>query len=266
MVPRPRDSDERPPAALGKSVGRSALVAGPAVAVHPAAAASWTSSSGTKGGSNSGRWSTNRRTARTEGPAVSGQADRSCRLPDRQRLLQLADGWPGLEAGDRGERSGCRGIGIQAHESPRMRFPLDRVREILDRYASLRKELHITEFTPTSSGDLRAHCEALGTRRPRHYVSSTGFASPIPMRAINRDSRPAPTLGGGMLRETCRPNPSMSNSRLIHEEWKLGSTTDANGRLFPRVLWRVPRSSWRMVKGAAVPCRGSAKRNRVDLG
>ena len=44
------------------------------------------------------------------------------------------------------------GIGIQAHEPRDMRFPLDRVQEVLDQYAALGKELHITEFTPTSGG------------------------------------------------------------------------------------------------------------------
>ena len=62
----------------------------------------------------------------------------------------LADGCPGfLKLVTEANRSGVPfdGIGIQAHEPRTMRFPLDRVREILDRYASLRKELHITEFT-----------------------------------------------------------------------------------------------------------------------
>ena len=45
------------------------------------------------------------------------------------------------------------GIGIQAHEPRTMRFPLDRVQTILDRYAALGKELHITEFTPASGGE-----------------------------------------------------------------------------------------------------------------
>ena len=35
---------------------------------------------------------------------------------------------------------------------PTMRFPLDRVQEILDQYDTLGKGLHITEFTPTSAG------------------------------------------------------------------------------------------------------------------
>ncbi|MBM3290613.1 MAG: hypothetical protein FJY92_10720, partial [Candidatus Hydrogenedentes bacterium] len=44
------------------------------------------------------------------------------------------------------------GIGIQAHEPRTMRFPLARVKAVLDRYAALGKTLHITEFTPTSAG------------------------------------------------------------------------------------------------------------------
>jgi len=45
------------------------------------------------------------------------------------------------------------GIGIQAHEPHTMRFPLRQVQTILDRYATLGKELRITEFTPASGGD-----------------------------------------------------------------------------------------------------------------
>ena len=44
------------------------------------------------------------------------------------------------------------GIGIQAHEPRTMRFPLDRVQKVLDQYATLGKELHITEFEPAASG------------------------------------------------------------------------------------------------------------------
>ena len=45
------------------------------------------------------------------------------------------------------------GIGIQAHEPHTMRFPLRQVQTILDRYATLGKELRIPEFTPASGGD-----------------------------------------------------------------------------------------------------------------
>ncbi len=48
------------------------------------------------------------------------------------------------------------GVGIQAHEPHTMRFPrfpLRQVQTILDRYATLGKELRIPEFTPASGGD-----------------------------------------------------------------------------------------------------------------
>lgn len=67
----------------------------------------------------------------------------------------LADGCPGffrLLSAAKQHDVPFDGIGIQAHEPRTMRFPLDRVQAILNRYASLGKELHITEFTPTSAG------------------------------------------------------------------------------------------------------------------
>jgi len=67
----------------------------------------------------------------------------------------LADGCPGFfkllsQAIQKGVP--FDGIGIQAHEPRTVRFPLERVQEILDQYATLGKELHVTEFTPASSG------------------------------------------------------------------------------------------------------------------
>ena len=56
----------------------------------------------------------------------------------------LADGGPGFfKLLTAAKRSGVPfdGIGIQAHEPRTMRFPLDRVQEILDQYATLGKEL-----------------------------------------------------------------------------------------------------------------------------
>jgi GH35 family endo-1,4-beta-xylanase len=43
-------------------------------------------------------------------------------------------------------------VGIQAHEPRDRAFPLDGVKSVLDLYASLGKRIHITEFTPVSSG------------------------------------------------------------------------------------------------------------------
>ena len=118
----------------------------------------WTSCSGITGGLSSGKWSTNRRICpnlKIDQPyRWARQADPSAYLIVNDYHV-LADGCPGflkllMEA--KQNDVPFDGIGIQAHEPRTMRFPLERVQEILDEYASLGKELHITEFTPTSSG------------------------------------------------------------------------------------------------------------------
>ena len=134
------------------------------------------------------------------------------------------------------------GIGIQAHEPRTMRFPLDRTQEILDRYATLGKELHITEFTPASSGQKisGSHREGVWDEvaQAEYAVKfyRVCFAHPS-MRAItwwDLCDQGSWLPGGGMLRADMSPKPVYGQlKRLIHEEWKTRSTatTDANGRL-----------------------------------
>ncbi len=133
------------------------------------------------------------------------------------------------------------GIGIQAHEPATMRFPLDRVQRILDQYASLGKDLHITEFTPASDGQkiTGSHLDGVWNEAPQaDYAEKfyrVCFAHPA-MRAITwwdlsdlSSWRP----GGGMLRADMSPKPVYERLRhLIHSEWhtRTSGTTDANGR------------------------------------
>jgi GH35 family endo-1,4-beta-xylanase len=133
------------------------------------------------------------------------------------------------------------GIGIQAHEPPTMRFPPDRVHETLDQYASLGKELHITEFTPASAGQkiTASYREGVWDEAAQADYAvkfyRVCFAHPA-MRAITwwdlcdqGSWRP----GGGMLRADMSPKPVYEQlKRLIHEEWKTraSGTTDADGR------------------------------------
>lgn len=157
----------------------------------------------------------------------------------------LADGCPGfLKLVTEAKRSGVPfdGIGIQAHEPRTMRFPLDRVREILDRYASLGKELHITEFTPTSSGEpiSGSHREGVWDEAAQADYAvkfyRVCFAHPA-MRAItwwDLCDQGAWLPSGGMLRRDMSPKPVYEQlKQLIHEEWKTRhtGTTDAGGRL-----------------------------------
>ncbi len=133
------------------------------------------------------------------------------------------------------------GIGIQAHEPRTMRFPLDRVQKILDRYADLGKELHITEFTPTSAGERITGSHKRGVwdevAQADYAVKfyRVCFAHPA-MRGItwwDLSDRGAWLKGGGMLRADMSPKPVYEQIRkLVHEEWKsnLSGVTDKNGR------------------------------------
>ena len=134
------------------------------------------------------------------------------------------------------------GIGIQAHEPRSMRFPLARVQKTLDHYATLGKELHITEFTPASGGD-----KITGSHRRGVWDEAAQadyavkfyrvcFANPA-VRAItwwDLSDKGSWLKGGGMVRADMSPKPVYDAlKRLIHTEWKTTFTgnTDANGQL-----------------------------------
>jgi len=127
------------------------------------------------------------------------------------------------------------GIGIQAHEPRTMRFPLDQVQRILDQYASLGKELHITEFTPCSGGQPITGSHVKGTwdeaAQADYAVKfyTVCFAHPavaaVTWWDLCDDGSWLP--GGGMLRKDMTPKPVYDALRkLIHETWH----TEAKGR------------------------------------
>jgi len=133
------------------------------------------------------------------------------------------------------------GIGIQAHEPRTMRFPLDQVWRILDRYATLGKELHVTEFTPASGGKqiTGSHLDGVWDEAAQaDYAAKfyrVCFAHPA-MTAItwwDLCDNGSWLEGGGMLRADTSPKPVYDElKRLIHSEWKTRTTgrTDAEGR------------------------------------
>lgn len=132
------------------------------------------------------------------------------------------------------------GIGIQAHEPRTMRFPLDRVQQTLDQYATLGKELHITEFEPAGSGQKITGSHRQGTwdeAAQAEYAEKfyrVCFAHPA-VRAItwwDLGDQGSFIPGGGMLRADLSPKPVYERlKRLIHEEWKTSAegTTDGEG-------------------------------------
>lgn len=132
------------------------------------------------------------------------------------------------------------GIGIQAHEPRTMRFPLQNVKTTLDKYATLGKALHITEFTPTSAGERVTGTNAKGVwneQTQAEYAEkfyTVCFAHPAVVAITWWDLCDAKSwlMGGGLLRDDLSPKPAYDTlRRLIREQWhtKVTGTTDANG-------------------------------------
>ena len=132
------------------------------------------------------------------------------------------------------------GIGIQAHEPRPMRFPLPQVRGVLDKYATLGKELHITEFTPCSGGQkiTGSHLKGVWDEKAQADYAvkfyKTCFAHPAVVAVtwwdLCDDGSWLP--GGGMLRADLTPKPVYDALKeLIHKQWQTTATgkTDAEG-------------------------------------
>lgn len=153
----------------------------------------------------------------------------------------MADGYPPfrrfLEAAIR-DGVPFDGVGIQAHEPVGMRFPLDRVRDVLDQYAKLGKELHITEFTPPSGGQpiLGSHVQGTWDEAAQADYAEKFYricyAHPA-VKAItwwDLSDQGAWQKGGGLLRADMSPKPAYEQlRRLIRNEWM----TRASGKTGP---------------------------------
>jgi GH35 family endo-1,4-beta-xylanase len=120
------------------------------------------------------------------------------------------------------------GIGIQAHEPRTMRFPLDSVMRTLDHYAALGKELHITEFTPTSGGQkiTGSHVQGVWDEETQADYAvkfyRVCFAHPAVVAITWWDlcEDGAWLQGGGLLRKNLEPKKVYADLRkLIHEDW-----------------------------------------------
>ena len=195
----------------------------------------------------------------------------------------LGDGCPGffqLLSETKRNEVPFDGIGIQAHEPRTMRFPLDRVGEIFDHYASLDSELHITEYTPASAGQkiTGSHRQGVWDEAAQADYAvkfyRVAFAHPA-VRAItwwDLCDQGSWLPGGGMLRKDMSPKPVYDQlKRLIHDEWKTKASgaTDTSGRF----AFRGFSGSYRIViemPGSAVERtlhlkRGEARELTVTL-
>ncbi|MCC6796946.1 MAG: endo-1,4-beta-xylanase [Candidatus Hydrogenedentes bacterium] len=132
------------------------------------------------------------------------------------------------------------GIGIQAHEPRTMRFPLDSVKATLDKYATLGKAIHITEFTPTSAGARMTGAKASGVWNEQSQAEyaeqfyTVCFAHPAVAAITWWDLCDAKSWlkGGGLLRHDLSPKPAYETlRRLIKDEWhtKIKGVTNDRG-------------------------------------
>ena len=160
----------------------------------------------------------------------------------------MADGQPGFfRMLEKAKADGVPfdGIGIQAHEPRTMRFPLEQVQRVLDTYAALGKDLHITEFTPCSAGQeiTGSHLEGKWDEAAQaDYAEKfyrVCFAHPAVAGITWWDlcDNGSWLKGGGMLRADLSPKPAYETLRkLIHEEWhtRAEGRTDASGAIHLR--------------------------------
>ena len=127
------------------------------------------------------------------------------------------------------------GLGIQAHEPRTMRFPLDRVQEILDDYAALGKAIHITEFSPCSGGQPITGSHVAGTwteaaqaeYAERFYRVCFGHPAMVGITWWDLCDAHSWLPGSGLLRKDLTPKPAYEAlHRLIQGAWR----TQADGR------------------------------------
>ena len=132
------------------------------------------------------------------------------------------------------------GIGIQAHVPENKRFPLDGVRQTLDQYARLGKELHITEFTPTSNGQpiVGSHIKGVWDQ-----AAQADYATKFYRVCFAHPATVAITWWGfldnewpdkgGLLTADLQPKPAYEAlKKLIHQTWhtQVQGQTDQAGR------------------------------------
>jgi endo-1,4-beta-xylanase len=119
-------------------------------------------------------------------------------------------------------------IGIQAHAPEDMAFHLGRVWEVLDHYATLGKDLHITEFTPPADGRAvsgtvwRGNWDEATQAEYAEKFYRVCFAHPA-VKAISWwdfADEFSWLPGGGLLNSNLEPKPAYNALyKLIREEW-----------------------------------------------
>jgi endo-1,4-beta-xylanase len=133
-------------------------------------------------------------------------------------------------------------IGLQCHEPRTDRYPLDMVEKTLNTYAKLGKPIHVTEFTPTSSGKPITgsyHTGLWDEKAQADYAEQffrICFGNPAVECIVWWDLCEAKAWleGGGLLRKDLTPKEVYHRiQRLVREEWRtrFDGLTDTKGEI-----------------------------------
>lgn len=133
-------------------------------------------------------------------------------------------------------------IGIQAHEPRQEWFAPAEVWKTFDMYASLGLTIHITEFTPQSSGIPITGGWHTGNWTPEAQAEFTeqflrlcfGHPAVASVNFWGLSDRNSWLENGGLIDEEYRPKPVYNMlDKLIHETWntQISTTLDNNGKL-----------------------------------
>lgn len=132
-------------------------------------------------------------------------------------------------------------VGIQSHAPDNWAFPLEAVQAILDWYAALGKEIHITEFFQCSNGSpvLGSPWRGIWDEAQQADYAEKFYRVCFGHPAVSAISwwdfgdAGAFKAGCGLLRSDLRPKPAYEKlKKLIREEWwtKAQGQTGADGR------------------------------------
>lgn len=129
-------------------------------------------------------------------------------------------------------------VGIQAHEPAGMRYPLDQVSAVLDRFAELGKPLHISEVAIPSAGQAIIGSYMAGTwdeQRQANYATEFyrlcfGHPGVTAISWWDLADRGAWHDGAGLLRQDMSAKPAYEALRkLIRQQWWTQVTLQTGG-------------------------------------
>jgi len=131
-------------------------------------------------------------------------------------------------------------IGVQVHVHREDRFPLEIIRDMLNKYSEIGKPIHVTEFTPASDGvPIRnSWKQGIWTEEEQADYTEKFYRLCFSIPSVESigwwdlSDYSAWQVGGGLLRDDLSTKPVYNTLKeLIHKKWRTetGGRTDKNG-------------------------------------